>query len=227
MVAKILFTSNFNFLKIVTVVLLGGNFSFCLSNTKWIRELPNSYDQKNLVPPMTLGIYTRPLITKSAMGAKSHRSIVKEWIEFKEGNRFIKKYLHLESENDKHRVEIRIGFGTFGQVGPWVLLSTKNVQKKTCDIAFYPETTINYDFEPCSMIRASDSLTHHTLLYHYDHKEGSIAHLQYESGYAEADFGIVWEVTKAYEENELFKKIRAKYTKKEFQPHVYYNGRLD
>ncbi|TGL57989.1 hypothetical protein EHQ58_11360 [Leptospira ognonensis] len=222
--AKILFIFNFKTLKNATILLLGG-ISMSCADMSWIRVLPTDLDPTKAVIP--IGLYTRPITNKSAMGAKDHELEIYEWIHLTSDKRFVKKYLSKEKREGKQFIKQKLGHGFYEKNGSWILLGTEILKSKDCEI---PSTiSIPYQFksDPCLEIPFREMEFNHKLLYHYDSKDLSIAHLQYESGYEEANFGIAWEVKKAYLEDVLFKKIRAKYAKKEFQPHVYYYGRLD
>jgi hypothetical protein len=227
MVAKILSTFNSNFLTIATLFIFGGQFSFCSSKIAWIRELPDASVQVIKSDVLPLGIYKRPVVSRAAMGAKSHEFVIYEWIHLLPDQKFRKEYRLSESLKDQNRFEIRIGTGTYSQLGPWILFVTNQKETKDCGANVDLKQISNFKSDPCPNTKPTKSDSNHRLLYHYESLERSIAHLQYESGYIESNFGIGWEVITPYKENEMFKGIRAKFVKKEFQPHVYYYERLD
>ncbi|TGN16783.1 hypothetical protein [Leptospira ilyithenensis] len=205
--------------------------SFCYPKTEWIRNLPpdaasNKSDRikKNPIP---LGIYLRPSEKKSPMKSLSHHYEWTESIYISKGNQFTKEYREKNESPDETKFKIISGKGNYKQQGVWVLFETNSIQKIECS----PEKTKwkTEDWKKTNLCSHSpDSVSFsHSLLYHYKTEDQSLAPMQYESGYTESSFGIVWESKEPYKEDILFKKARDKFTKKEFQPHVYYYGRLD
>lgn len=197
------------------------------ADVSWIREIPINVSETDASPKIALGLYSRPIATKSAMGAKDHELEIYEWIHLASDMRFVKKYISQELREGKIRIQEKLGYGFYEKKGPWILLGTDFLKTKECELSATKHIKYKFKSEPCQETPFTESKFRHQLLYHFDPKDLSIAQLQYESGYVEANFGIAWEVKNAYFVDELFKKIRAKYAKKEFQPHVYYYERLD
>ncbi|WP_411823301.1 hypothetical protein [Leptospira sp. 'Mane'] len=205
--------------------------SFCNPKVEWIRELPpssvNLPDSNNL--KLKPGNYLRPSEKKSPMGSNSYEYEWTELIHITKENRFFKEYREKKKSPDETKFKIITGKGNYKQRGAWVLLETESIQKVECSLkAESKSETIDWKkSNPCGDSKEIKSTISHSLLYHFKSEDGSLAPMQYESGYTESSFGIVWESKEPYAEDLLFKKARDKFTKKEFQPHVYYYGRLD
>ncbi|TGN19947.1 hypothetical protein [Leptospira idonii] len=165
------------------------------------------------------------------MHSKDFHSDWTEWILIEKENRFRKEWRSFVFHKEKKKFVRVLGEGKYKQEGPWILFETESVRKYECneEEVSHPSRWKQRSYLPCpSETSVSISVNiPHKLLYHFDSEERSIAPLQYESGYLESGFGIGWESGKPYEEGILFKKAKSKYVKKEFQPHVYYYGRLD
>ncbi|BDA78069.1 hypothetical protein LPTSP3_g09990 [Leptospira kobayashii] len=207
--------------------------SFCSSKTEWIRKLPDTIPNEpgksdrvktNSLP---LGIYLRPTEKKSPMKSPSHHYEWTESIYIAQEYQFTKEYREKNESPSETKFKIIIGKGNYKQQGVWVLFETNSIQKIECSSKDSIWETKDWKkTNPCS--QSPDSVPFsHSLLYHYKTEDRSIAPMQFESGYTESNFGIVWESKEPYTEDILFKKARDKFTKKEFQPHVYYYGRLD
>ncbi len=214
---------------IATFLLIGGLSLKCNPEPKWIRSLPvKPIDTIKNSDTLLEGIYIRPSKDKSPMGSKDYHYSYKEWIEFKKDKTFAKNLVIIETLTLVKKIKVLKGIGVYSQEGPWVLLETLKLSEKECSMPIANLSEIKFDIiNPCSMVEDNFKEFSHALLYYFDPKQKSIAHMLYESGYKEANFGIAWELIEPYLEDERFKLIKAKYTKKEFQPHVYNYGRLD
>lgn len=223
MVAKILSTFNFN--SIPFLILFGWGVS-CAPNVNWIRQIPPESDGLSHVP-MPIGVYQRPSPPKSPMMTKDFQLIWKEEILIQSDHKFIKTWMEWRTDSKESILRFKIGRGEYSKSGPWVLLNTKEISQGSCirsgpvNLPKGKDWLIEF---PCEKNFAFESFSH-KLLYHL--RDKSLVPLQYESGYVESNFGIVWESNKPYAEDTLFEKARTKFTKKEFQPHVYYHVKLD
>ncbi len=203
------------------------NILFSCNDITWIRSLPKETHQISQGIKIPMGTYVRPSNVRSAMGAKDHYLEISEKIEMTEKKDFQKIYVKRERKENKQFYTIITGRGTYEQRGVWILFSTESLLEKSCEVVLSEKNKFEFKVDPCPEIVETEKQMLHKLTYHFDPKDLSLAQLQYESGYKEAKFGIAWEVTSPFEENKMFKIIRAKYTKKEFQPHVFYYERLD
>ncbi|TGL87886.1 hypothetical protein EHQ68_00565 [Leptospira congkakensis] len=194
---------------------------------EWIRTIPSDFprDQK-----ISLGTYQRPTEKKSAFGSKDYQLYWQEEIHLQSNSKFVKTWSEWKVYKDHSEFQFKEGTGSFEKSGDWVLFKTNSITEFECKSKEKVDTIPRgKDWKksfPCSdlpsqNIRSKD----HNLLYYYDGK--SIFPLQYESGYAEANFGIAWESDLPYTKSSLFEKAKLKYGKKEFQPHVYNHVKLD
>ncbi|MCZ8157279.1 MAG: hypothetical protein O9264_14210 [Leptospira sp.] len=231
MVDKILSTSSSKYIYLAALFVIAGMFFHCQSSISWIRELPNPESISVQINSLKEGTYIRPTNNRAPMNSTSHTLNYREWIVLEKDKSFTKTMQSIAEYPLSNSAEVIVGKGTYKHVGPWVLLSTSILFTKSCQYAKVDQkekVKANQNrHEPCSETPFISKESNHRLLYHFDSVSQSLAPLQFESGYKEADFGIGWEVKTPYAEDALFKKIRAKYTKKEFQPHVYTYERLD
>ncbi|MCZ8344765.1 MAG: hypothetical protein O9301_17150 [Leptospira sp.] len=177
--------------------------------------------------PLPRGVYIRPSPPKSPMMTKDFQLIWKEEIQIQEDHKFLKTWMEWRTDSKETILKFKLGRGEYEKSGPWVLLHTKEILQGSCQVSGSMDLPKGKDWFigfPCEKKGDFVSFTH-KLLYHF--RDKNLVPLKYESGYVESDFGIVWESNKAYTEDLLFEKARTKFTKKEFQPHVYYHVKLD
>ncbi|MDF3818315.1 hypothetical protein P3G55_00300 [Leptospira sp. 96542] len=228
MADKILSTSNFNSntkQNTTRNLLVFGLFAIlhCTPKVQWIRSLPETFIRDTNLPK---GLYLRPTEKKSPIGSKTYSLDWKEEIQIFSNGTFEKTWVEWKKTESKSSAKQAIGFGIWVKSGAWVLLKTEMKEFSECDLDKKNKTPKGKDWKkilPCP--RSEKQNFSHKLVYHFERM--SLVPMQYESGYVESNFGVAWETDIAYTESKLFGIARLKFSKKEFQPHVYYHVKLD
>ncbi|GBF49818.1 hypothetical protein LPTSP4_13370 [Leptospira ryugenii] len=162
------------------------------------------------------------------MGNPNVELIEEEWIELNTPSTFKKMYRSFKSEKNKTKITVSEGIGLYKMYGPWVLLEYQERREYSCQLTsakrrgYLPPKSITF----CAKEQGRFYSYRSKLLYHYSEKERSLIPLQYESNFKEFEFGMVWDLPRAYRDDQVFMAVRSKYGKKEFQPHVYEYERL-